>query len=228
MRRRGIFTHPGNLCALIAVCAFLAPLCARAERIVLVDDGHGHMVYVNVDDPPAKSSNLRSVILRRPKAEIQKYVEQSAERHKVDPKLVQAVIQVESNYDTQAVSNKGAMGLMQLMPGTAERMGVQNPFDAKQNIEGGVNYLRYLLDLFGGDVSLSLAAYDSGEHTVQRHGGVPRIPETVNYVRKVRNLYDPEGTKTHAKAKTESTPAVSIYRYVDANGVVHYTDGSDL
>ena len=118
-------------------------------------------------------------------------VEQTANRFKVDPELVHAIIRVESGYDPQAISSKGAMGLMQLIPATAQRFGVANPFDPKQNIEGGVNYLKYLLNLFGGNLPLSLAAYNAGEHTVQRSGGIPAIPETQNYVRKITGIYQP-------------------------------------
>ncbi len=229
MRRFGIVNPAGSLGALIAACLFLAPVWAQAaERIVLVDDGNGHMVYVNVEDPPAKAPSLRQAILRSPKADIEQWVEKSAKKHQVDPKLVRAVIQVESDYNTQAVSNKGAMGLMQLIPATAQRFGVENPFSASQNIEGGVNYLKFLLDLFGGDISLSLAAYNSGEGRVIRRGGVPQIPETVNYVQKVRSLYDPEGKIKRAEAKEKAPAPVTIYKYVDAHGVIHYTDGSDL
>jgi soluble lytic murein transglycosylase-like protein len=228
MCRLGMTNLEGSLCALTVACLFLSPLRARAERIVLVDDGNGHMVYVNVEDPPAKPTGLRQAILRQPKAAIEQFVEKSAKKHQVDPKLVRAVIQVESDYDTQAVSNKGAMGLMQLMPATAQQLGVEDPFSASQNIEGGVNYLKYLLDLFGGDISMSLAAYNAGEGRVLRRGGVPQIPETVNYVQKVRSLYDPEGKIKRAEARDKPAPPVTIYRYVDAHGVVHYTDGSDL
>jgi soluble lytic murein transglycosylase-like protein len=86
-------------------------------------------------------------------ADIDKLVEQTASRFQVDPELVRAIVRVESGYDPKAVSSKGAMGLMQLIPATAQRFGVANPFDPKQNLEGGVNYLKYLLDLFGGDLN---------------------------------------------------------------------------
>jgi Transglycosylase SLT domain/Domain of unknown function (DUF4124) len=213
-----------------AVLVCLAAPWARAQEIALVDDGHGHRVYVNVNTPQAQPSHSRRRSLREasPPPEIEKLVNQAAKRHQVDPKLVRAVIQVESDYDPGAVSSKGAMGLMQLMPATAERFGVQNPFNAKQNIDAGANYLKYLLDLFNGDLNLSLAAYNSGEKRVMRRGGVPAIPETVNYVRKVKSLYDPGGNSTALAAKAKTPMPVTIYRYVDASGVVHYTDGGDL
>lgn len=229
MRLRRIARQSGTFCALAAACVLLFPRSARgSERIILVDDGHGHRVYMNVEDPAPGSFNLRQAILRRPKADIDEIVEKSAKKHQVDPKLVRAVIQVESDYDTHAVSNKGAMGLMQLMPATAQELGVEDPFSASQNIEGGVNYLKYLLDRFDGDLTKSLAAYNAGEGRVRRVGGVPQIPETVRYVQKVQNLYDPEGKNLRATTKSKEAPPVTIYRYVDASGVVHYTDGSDL
>ena len=208
----------------------LATLPANAAEIVLLDDGNGHKIYVNLDDTPIlkTSRTLTSVRSTMPPPEIDKLVEQTAQRYQVDPKLIRAIIQVESDFDSRAVSNKGAMGLMQLIPATAQRFGVSNPFNAKQNIEGGVNYLKYLLDLLDGDVTLSLAAYNAGEHAVLRKGGVPKYTETVNYVRKVRGLYEPGSESDAVTARTKPANRVAIYRYVDAAGVVHYTDGGDL
>jgi soluble lytic murein transglycosylase-like protein len=159
-------------------------------------------------------------------ANIDQLVDQTASRFQVDPELIRAIVRVESGYDPKAVSNKGAMGLMQLIPATAQRFGVANPFDPKQNLEGGVNYLKYLLDLFGGDLSLSLAAYNAGEHTVQRSGGIPAIPETQNYVRKITSIYqtgDAPGP-TPAKTTPKEPPKAPIIRYVDEHGVVHYSN----
>ena len=102
--------------------------------------------------------------------------------------LVRAIIQVESDFDHLARSSKGAQGLMQLMPATAERFGVGDPFDPRQNIFGGVQYLRVLLDMFGGDVILASAAYNAGENAVIRYNGVPPYRETQGYVEKVRSL----------------------------------------
>ena len=161
-----------------------------------------------------------------PPAEIDKLVEQPRAGFKWIPNLVRAIIRVESGFDPKAVSSKGAMGLMQLIPATAQRFGVANPFDPKQNLEGGVNYLKYLLDLFGGDLNLSLAAYNAGEHTVQRSGGIPAIPETQNYVRKVTSIYQ-TGERQHARRHehhTKEPPKAPITRYVDEYGVVHFTN----
>ncbi len=109
-------------------------------------------------------------------------------RHGVDPRLVEAVIAVESNYDPTAVSPAGAQGLMQIMPGTQRDLRVSAPFDADANVEGGVRYLKSLMDRFG-DLPLALAAYNAGPERVARHGGIPPIPETQQYVTKVMDTY---------------------------------------
>lgn len=122
-------------------------------------------------------------------AEIDAAIEQSATRHGVDANLVRALVKVESNFNPNAVSNKGAMGLMQLMPRTASGLSVSNPFDPQQNVDAGVRHLKQLLNNFGGDVRLSLAAYNAGEGAIKRNGGVPHYAETQNYVRRITDLY---------------------------------------
>jgi soluble lytic murein transglycosylase-like protein len=117
-------------------------------------------------------------------------IDQSAARHNVDPSLVRSVVKVESNFNPNAVSRKGAMGLMQLMPATARSLKVSNPFDPQQNVDAGVRHLRRLLDSYGGNVRLSLAAYNAGSGAVARSAGVPRFRETQNYVRRITNLYN--------------------------------------
>jgi soluble lytic murein transglycosylase-like protein len=111
-----------------------------------------------------------------------------AQRHGVDASLVHAVITIESRYDPFAVSRRGAMGLMQLMPKTAARFQVENAFDPVQNVDGGVRYLKELLDRYSGQVRLALAAYNAGEDAVERYSGIPPYRETVDYVRKVQHL----------------------------------------
>ena len=112
----------------------------------------------------------------------------AAALHQLNPNLVKAVIRAESAFDQWAVSSKGAQGLMQLMPPTARRFGVSDPFNARQNIFAGTQYLRILLDMFGGNVSLALAGYNAGENAVRRHGGIPPYRETRNYVRKIQRF----------------------------------------
>jgi soluble lytic murein transglycosylase len=113
-----------------------------------------------------------------------------ANSYRLEEALVKAVIKAESNYNPQAVSRKGARGLMQLIPETARQMRVNDPFDPMQNIRGGSNYLRLMLDQFNGNVDLALAAYNAGPNAVQRHGGIPPFEETRTYVQRVRRYLD--------------------------------------
>lgn len=112
-----------------------------------------------------------------------------AAQHGIDPSLVRAVMHAESGFNPRAVSPKGASGLMQLMPATASRFGVSDIFDPYENVRGGVAYLRFLLDLFKGDVRLAVAAYNAGEGAVQKFGGIPPYDETITYVARVMNLH---------------------------------------
>jgi hypothetical protein len=178
------------------------------------------------------------------------HIDDAAATWGVSPALVRAVIQIESEFDRNAVSSKGAQGLMQLMPFTARRFGVLDPFDARQNVFGGVQYLRLLLDLFGGDVALALAGYNAGENAVVRYGGIPPYKETQGYVRKIQALlasgFRAYTSRTTVTSTARQTPALSYapdvprsarvaakaepavparprtyYRFIDARGVVN-------
>lgn len=118
-------------------------------------------------------------------AEYEQIIATTSAKYGVSPTLVKAVIRAESGYNPNAVSSKGASGLMQLMPGTARSLKVSNSFDPKDNVEGGVKYLRFLLDTFRGDVSLALAAYNAGLGSVAKYGGIPPYNETRTYVNRV-------------------------------------------
>ncbi len=123
---------------------------------------------------------------RKEAGDYARHVRRSARRWGIDPELIVAVAQTESRLNASAVSPKGALGLMQLMPSTARLMAVHDPFDPRQNIDGGARWLRMMLDRFKGDVDLALAAYNAGPETVKRYGGIPPYAETQRYVRLVR------------------------------------------
>jgi soluble lytic murein transglycosylase-like protein len=152
-------------------------------------------------------------------ANIDNAIEQAAARHNVDPNLVRAVVKVESNFNPNAVSRKGAMGLMQLMPSTARQLKVQNPFDPAQNVDAGVRHLKQLLESYGGDIKLTLAAYNAGAGAVSRSSGVPHYAETQNYVRRITNLYN--SGATFAPVEPRRDP-VHIQR--DARGVLYISN----
>jgi hypothetical protein len=141
-------------------------------------------------------------------------IEKHAATYAVSPKLVRAVIQVESGFNPRAVSAKGAMGLMQLMPATAIEMGVRNVFDPEENIRGGVAYLRYLLNRYGSDVRLALAAYNAGPVAVDRNGyQVPPFGETQKYVSRIRSRTDAGGSTAPTSPPTRAaTPASAARR----------------
>jgi soluble lytic murein transglycosylase-like protein len=124
-----------------------------------------------------------------PPEAMDKVIEAAATRHGVDPNLVRAIVRVESNFNPRAVSRKGAMGLMQLMPATARSLNVNNAFDPNQNVDAGVRHLKSLLDDYNGDVPLTLAAYNAGSGAVRRNNGIPPFRETQDYVKKITTLY---------------------------------------
>jgi hypothetical protein len=153
---------------------------------------------------------------------VDSYIAESGKRHGVDPVLLYAIMHRESSFKKFAVSYKGARGLMQLMPGTAARFGVQNIFDPAQNIEGGARYMRFLLDRFGGDVRLALAGYNAGEGAVDKYRGVPPYSETQEYVRRIGERYQlmrnpeiarlaPATTFAHAQAVNNAAPVEPLY-----------------
>ena len=155
----------------------------QAERLV------GN-VSANVKTPDrCEPPNLRWGIIRKPPAEIRAMVQKMAPTYGLDPDLVLAVIAVESGYRVDVVSNKNAQGLMQLIPETAERFGVSDPFNAEQNLRGGMKYLRWLLAYFDGNVAYALAGYNAGEGAVLQYKGIPPYRETQDYVTKIRSIY---------------------------------------
>jgi soluble lytic murein transglycosylase-like protein len=149
-------------------------------------------------------------------------IDQAASRHNVDPNLVRAVIKVESNFNPNAVSRKGAIGLMQLMPQTARQLNVANPFDPQQNVDAGVRHLKQLMENYGGDVKLTLAAYNAGQGAVARSGGVPHFAETRNYVKRITQLY--YGGSDPGSHFLDGPMHDPIHVERDARGVLHISN----
>ena len=152
-------------------------------------------------------------------AEIDSAIDQAAQKNHVDPNLVRAIVKVESNFNPGAVSRRGAMGLMQLMPDTARQLSVANPFDPQQNVNAGVRHLRYLLDNFNGDLRLSLAAYNAGAGAVERNKGVPPYAETRNYVKRITDLY-----WNHADTQLAGGYRAPVRMYRGPDGVIRITN----
>jgi soluble lytic murein transglycosylase-like protein len=185
-----------------AAAVLFAAGSARAERIYQYSDGSGVTVFTNIA-PGAPKKALRQedqgeltrvsapleLTPRKDTAAFDPFIEQACALYKIPSALARAVMAAESNFDPRAVSPKGALGLMQLMPETAEAMFVADVFDPKQNISGGIRYLRVLANLFEGDMVRIVAAYNAGPDAVRRAGGIPDIAETREYVRRVIRLY---------------------------------------
>ncbi len=152
-------------------------------------------------------------------------INEKATIYDLDPTLIKAVIKTESNWNSRAVSKKGAMGLMQLMPSTANEMNVSNPFDPEDNIEGGTKYLRYLLERFNGDLTLALAAYNAGPNAVEKYGYIPPITETKQYVKKVLSHYNGQTVYPISGSNTEKKPE-PIYKIVLEDGTILFTNSS--
>jgi hypothetical protein len=167
-----------------------------------------------------KGQNYQNLNRGFTQQDIDAAIDAAAVRHNVDPSLVRSVVKVESNFNPNAVSRKGAMGLMQLMPSTARSLNVANPFDPAQNVDAGVRHLRKLLDSYGGNVSLSLAAYNAGSGAVARSAGVPHFRETQNYVRRITDLYSAGGASSSIFSPVHEP--VRVQR--DARGVLYISN----
>lgn len=189
-----MITGKGWLLAIVIVVSLFAPRPGDAAIYSFVDN-MGVLHFSNVpDDPRYRPVPGMSIPRRQNRPVLSRYnydavIDSTARRFNVDPHLVRAVIKTESNFDPRAVSQKGAMGLMQLMPETARDMEIQNPFDPMENIFAGTRYLRKLFDQFDGDLGLALAAYNAGPTLVAKTGGIPMITETIEYIKKVLITY---------------------------------------
>ncbi|HEX6639833.1 MAG TPA: lytic transglycosylase domain-containing protein [Thermoanaerobaculia bacterium] len=163
---------------------------AHADVRIAVKRNGTKVIYDAAPPRDARGSDLNWLAKRHDRpSKYDPIIERYADRYGVDPTLVRAVIQVESDFNPNCVSNKGARGLMQLMPGTARRFGVTKIHDAEQNIHGGVKYLAYLMDLFNEDLPRVLAGYNAGENAVLKYGGIPPYAETGMYVKRALTVY---------------------------------------
>jgi soluble lytic murein transglycosylase-like protein len=221
----------------VAIAALLATPRPTVAQIASMTDESGRRFFVNADTPvrlaPSKSHSSiympeRSSFLgaNRPAVSIdrdgvEKLVREAADRHQVDPALVRAVIETESNWNPSAVSRKGALGLMQLIPTTAQRFGANDAFSPKQNVDAGVSYLKTLLERYNGNLDLALAAYNAGEGAVDRAHGVPAYRETRNYVQRVQEAYYRPGSGRLGSAYTRAN---AIRRVVEPSGRVVFTN----
>ena len=163
---------------------------AGEVKVVVRPDGSTYMY--NVGDR-SRAAPSPSVQVQRPEVDVEAVISRYSRERRLDEDLVRAVILAESAFDERAVSHKGAMGLMQLMPETAGALAVTDPFDPEQNVRAGTRYLRQMLDAFSS-VELALAAYNAGPEAVRRFGGIPPYRETVEYVEKVMRLYRDDPT----------------------------------
>jgi soluble lytic murein transglycosylase-like protein len=206
------------------------PVPAPTRRAMTAARSAAQEVAKFVDEKPASKTPALAVDpnyseLTRGRSvsnsEVDKAINEAARRHQVDPNLVRAVIKVESNFNPRAVSPKGAMGLMQLMPATARSLNVKNPFDPAQNVDAGVRHLKTLLNNFKGNVPLSLAAYNAGEKAVLKHNRVPEFAETKSYVRQITNIYTGGHPLSEMRSVSRGTP-MRMYRGED--GTIRLTN----
>lgn len=217
-------------CAVATVSADIYKYVDENGVVCFTDAPYGKKIQrVSTD----KKNDMKSAKAEQPAAAVvfpkdySQYIKRAASKYELEPELIKAVIKTESNGNHRAVSRKGAKGLMQLMPSTARDMNVSNPFDPKENIEGGTRYLKYLLERFKGNMTLALAAYNSGPGTVEKYGNIPPIDETRQYVKRIFNLYNGKKTYTFADASVAPREKIApIYKIVLEDGTVLFTNAT--
>lgn len=209
-------------------CGMILLLSSSVQaELYYFKDPNGALHFSNFpDDPRYKTVDSLKLEKQRKKSlsssfsDFRHFIENAAKKYEVDPLLIRALIKVESDYDPFAVSSSGAQGLMQLMPGTSQRMEVNDPFNPEENIEGGVKYFKKLLSLFNGQLVPSIAAYHAGENMVKKYDNqVPPIEATQNYVRKVISQYN-----LFHGVKNETPRVYKIYRIEAPDGSIIYTN----
>src|SRR5437899_8042013 len=218
-----------TLAILSVAAAMLLAQAASAE--IRIEERDGVLYVRNVELPQpvvAKpSSPPNDPVPARTAGPYRDLIRAAATRHALAPDLIESVILVESNFEARAVSRKGARGLMQLMPATAARLGVRNVFDVRQNVEGGVRHLRYLVDLYGGNLALALAAYNAGVDAVGRYGGIPPYAETRAYVQRVLRSVALARLRVSAESVASAEPdaaRAALYHYEARDGTAVYSN----
>src|SRR5215467_7824486 len=222
---------------ILILCAAAAAFLAGGTQAQIAKQANeaGRTLFVNAEppnlvkvphksiflpaQPPFRGKNHPALNLDRDGAE--KLVREAAERHRLDPALIRAVIETESNWNAGAVSRKGAVGLMQLIPTTAQRFGVDDLFSPQQNVDAGVRYLKTLLERYNGNLDLALAAYNAGEGAVDKAHGVPSYRETRNYVQKVQDAYYRPGS---GRLDGLFSHQRGIRKTTDGNGRIIFTN----
>lgn len=212
--------------------------CSTWAQTICIKEIDGEKVYTNLCGSTTKAVLLSKSSLKTnnspqknlpvnlsifSKEELERIVEEKAKIHGIDAKLVKEIIKEESNWNVYATSPKGAMGIMQLMPSTALILGIKNPYDPQENIDGGIRYIKYLLNKFQGNLNLALAAYNAGPNLVESLGRIPKIPETLQYVANITRRYlgisSPYlETYTHKK---KTNPIKAVYM---PDGTILYTN----
>ena len=202
------------LFALAPISAWAQSTGASGAQVDLAQRSDGVFVLSNNPDKP-RAPMVGMVGMRQPghtfgrsvvaPAHLRERINDHALAQDLDPKLVEALIRVESAFNSRALSTKGAMGLMQLMPGTALDLGVENAFDVEENLRGGTTYLRSLIDRFDGDLKLAIAGYNAGPAAVEKYQGIPPYRETTDYVRRVLAAYGSTPAKSSRRPATGGT-----------------------
>ncbi|MBI5141905.1 MAG: lytic transglycosylase domain-containing protein [Nitrospirae bacterium] len=235
--------------AILALALFFLPVIANAEIYRYVDEeGVLHLTNIPANGAfkvASRPEAPKAAIVPEPKTEAapapsdapalsrfsreycDSVITDASGRHGVDAALVRAVVKAESDYNPLAVSNKGARGLMQLMPETARDLAVTNVYDVEDNVDGGVRYLRNMLERFGGNMKLALAAYNAGPAAVEKHNGIPPYPETRTYVDRVLRFYGKGTGASGGKARRSGggfRTVETIYRILQADGSVLFSN----
>jgi hypothetical protein len=198
------------------------------QEIIKVQTPQGRRMYSNTEEvyrllPKNTDKKMRPLLLTtkddvEPSPILKELIHKVSEQHGVDPELVQAVAKAESNFNPYAVSSRGALGVMQLIPETAKRFGVVNAFDAEQNIQGGVKFLKFLLGMFPDNLPHVLAAYNAGENAVVKYNGIPPYPETQDYVKRITKLYKKRSNFLIASNSIPGESDKKIVSYRDDSG----------